>query len=56
MLLSLIQSIWTVVVMIIFFGIVWWAYSGHRKEAFDEAARLPLEDEVTIKPQSSKKE
>ena len=56
MLLSLIQSIWTVVVMIIFFGIVWWAYSGNRQGAFDEASRLPLEDDVTIKSQPADKE
>jgi cytochrome c oxidase cbb3-type subunit 4 len=47
--LSLIQSIWTVVVTVIFTGIVWWAYSSQRKDAFDEASRLPLEDEVTMR-------
>ena len=41
---TFIQSIWTVVVMITFLGIVAWAYSGKRKSAFDEAARLPFED------------
>lgn|GEM_PF-785965 len=39
------QSIWTIVVMITFLGIVVWAYSGKRKSAFDEAARLPFEDD-----------
>ena len=42
---SFIQSVWTIVVMVVFLGIVAWAYSGKRKSAFDEAARLPLEDE-----------
>ena len=42
--MSLILSIWTVVVFVIFIGIVFWAYSSKRKEGFDEAARLPLED------------
>lgn len=36
------RSIFTVLTFFIFLGIVWWAYSGHRKEAFDEAAMLPL--------------
>ena len=44
--LTFIQSVWTVVVMIIFLGIVWWAYSGSRKNAFDEAAQIPLEDDL----------
>jgi cytochrome c oxidase cbb3-type subunit 4 len=36
----------TVLAFIAFIGIVLWAYSRRRKEAFDEAARLPFtEDE-----------
>lgn len=31
--------------MVIFLGIVAWAWSGKRKAQFDEAARLPLEDD-----------
>ena len=42
---TFIQSIWTIVVMVTFLGIVAWAFSGKRKSAFDEAARLPFEDE-----------
>ncbi len=42
---TFIQSIWTIVVMVTFLGIVVWAYSGKRKSAFDEAARLPFEDD-----------
>lgn len=41
---TLFQSIWSIVVMITFLGIVFWAFSSHRKSAFDEAARLPFED------------
>ncbi len=47
MTLSTIQSIWTVVVMVIFFSIVLWAYSGRRQSDFDEAEQIPLEDEVS---------
>lgn len=40
------RSVITVVAFIAFIGIVVWAYSRRRKEAFDEAARLPFtEDE-----------
>ena len=45
---TLFQSLWTIVVMIIFLGIVWWAFSSKRKSAFDEAARVPFEDEPQI--------
>jgi cytochrome c oxidase cbb3-type subunit 4 len=31
--------------MAAFFGIVWWAYSAHRKKANDEAAHLPFDDD-----------
>ena len=45
---SLIQSIWTIVVMVLFVGIVIWAWSGKRKSRFDEAANIPfIEDDMT---------
>jgi len=44
---SMIQSIWTVVVLVLFVGIVIWAWSSKRKQDFDEAANIPFnEDEV----------
>ena len=44
---SMIQSVWTVVVLVLFVGIVIWAWSGKRKQDFDEAANIPFnEDEV----------
>jgi len=30
--------------LVVFIGIIVWAWSGKRKKAFDEAARIPLED------------
>ncbi|MGD2173138.1 MAG: cbb3-type cytochrome c oxidase subunit 3 [Gammaproteobacteria bacterium] len=42
---TFIQSVWTIVVMVTFLGIVAWAYSGKRKSSFDEAARLPFDEE-----------
>ena len=40
------HALWTVVLFIIFIAIVMWAWSSKRKKQFDEAARLPLEDDV----------
>ena len=39
------QGVITLVLMIIFIGIVLWAYSAKRKKSFDEAANLVLADE-----------
>jgi len=41
---TFLQSVWSIVVLITFLGIVAWAYSGKRKSSFDEAARLPFDD------------
>jgi len=43
-----VQAVWTVVAMAFFIGIVIWAYSGKRKKDFDEASRLPLDDDDEI--------
>ena len=39
------QSIWTLLVFVVFIGIVIWAYSDKQKAYFDEAAQLPLDDD-----------
>jgi cytochrome c oxidase cbb3-type subunit 4 len=44
------RSLITVLAFLSFIGIVLWAWSGKRKSAFDAAARLPLEEEETLKP------
>ncbi len=46
------RSILTVLVVIAFAGIVWWAYSDRRTKAFEEAARLPLDDDSPFVPDS----
>jgi cytochrome c oxidase cbb3-type subunit 4 len=43
---TLLHSIWTVLMFVLFIGIVAWAFSRKRKKNFDEAARLPLEDDA----------
>jgi len=35
----------TVVMLVAFLGIVFWAYSRKRRKAFDEAANLPFADD-----------
>jgi len=35
----------TLLLMVLFLGIVVWAFSSKRKKDFDAAARLPLEDD-----------
>jgi cytochrome c oxidase cbb3-type subunit 4 len=36
----------TLLLLILFLGIVFWAYSKRRKKSFDEAANLPFADEA----------
>jgi cytochrome c oxidase cbb3-type subunit 4 len=45
---SLIQSVWTILVMVLFVGIVIWAWSGKRRQQFDEAANIPFDDEDAL--------
>ena len=42
------RSLFTVLSFLAFVGIVWWAYSGRRKESFDAAARIPLEEDLPV--------
>lgn len=44
------RSIFTVLALIAFTGIVWWAYSDRRKQTYDEAARMPLDDDSPFVP------
>lgn len=39
------RSLFTVVTFAMFIGIIWWTYSGNRKQAFEEAALLPFTDD-----------
>lgn len=42
---AFLSSVMTVVMLVVFLGIVWWAWSAKRQAAFEAAARTPLEDE-----------
>jgi cytochrome c oxidase cbb3-type subunit 4 len=44
---STFSSVMTVVMLVVFLGIVAWAYSGKRRAQFDEAARVPFDDDAT---------
>ncbi|KPK19317.1 MAG: hypothetical protein AMJ67_05650 [Betaproteobacteria bacterium SG8_41] len=48
--LALARSIVTVAAFVTFIGIVVWAWSGARRERFEAAAKLPLEDDEPQRP------
>jgi cytochrome c oxidase cbb3-type subunit IV len=41
------RSALTVMLLVVFVGIVAWAWSRRNRAAFDEAARLPFPEETT---------
>ena len=53
--LASIHAWWTVLLLVVFIGIVIWAFSARRKKDFDEAARLPLDDDEELEPPRSRK-
>ena len=53
---SLILSIWTLVVLVLFVGIVMWAWSGKRKQRFDEAANIPFDEDDALSTGTTSKE
>ncbi|MDH3527729.1 MAG: cbb3-type cytochrome c oxidase subunit 3 [Gammaproteobacteria bacterium] len=53
---SLIQSVWTIVVLVLFVGIVLWAYSGKRRQHFEEASRIPFTEDTPAPTEKISKE
>ncbi len=53
---SIIQSVWTILVLVLFVGIVVWAWSGKRKQRFDEAANIPFEEDDDLPADTTSKE
>ena len=47
------RSLFTVLAFVAFVGIVWWAYSDRRKETYEAAAMLPLDDDGPFVPTGS---
>jgi cytochrome c oxidase cbb3-type subunit 4 len=44
-----ISGIVTAVFIVVFIGIVWWAYSKGNKSRFEDAGKLPFEDDTSAK-------
>ena len=47
---GVLHGLLTLLVMILFLGIVWWAFSSRQKKRFDEAANLPFADDEDHQP------
>ena len=44
----MISGIYTAVLLILFIGIVLWAWSGKRKEQFDHMSKMPLDEKEKV--------
>ncbi|TQV84835.1 cbb3-type cytochrome c oxidase subunit 3 [Exilibacterium tricleocarpae] len=44
--INTLRGLSTVLVMIAFVGVCWWAFSPRRKQRFKEAANLPFDDDA----------
>ncbi|UNU72950.1 cbb3-type cytochrome c oxidase subunit 3 [Moraxella nasovis] len=51
---GVLHSIATVLAVIAFFGIAWWAYSPKNKKRFEEDAQLVLDDITVSKSKHTK--
>ena len=47
--IAIFQSVWTIIVMLVFLSIVIWAYSRNRQTSFDKAARSLIDDDDSVK-------
>ena len=45
---SFLLSLWTVIAFVIFVGIFIWAWSGARKNDFEKAARMAMDDDKPV--------
>jgi len=39
------QGIGTILAMVAFLAVCWWAFSKHKKKDFEEASHLPFDDD-----------
>ncbi len=49
------SGVMTGILILVFIGIIAWAYSSRRRRDFEEAARIPLEDETPSEDQDDSK-
>jgi cytochrome c oxidase cbb3-type subunit 4 len=45
---TFVQSVWTVMAMVVFIGIVVWAYSRSKKADFEKAGRMAMDDDKPV--------
>ena len=45
---TFVQSVWTVMAMAVFIGIVIWAYSKRKKSDFEQAGRMAMDDDKPV--------
>ncbi len=50
--INVFRGVSTLLALLAFLGVVWWAYSGKNKERFEEDALLPFADDVSEGPTS----
>ena len=51
---AFVQSVWTVIALVVFIGIVIWAYSKRKKADFEEAGRMALNDDKPVQQSMNK--
>lgn len=51
---AFVQSVWTVIAMVVFIGIVIWAFSKRKKADFEEAGRMALNDDEPVQHSMNK--
>ena len=42
---GVVSGIVTIIFIVVFIGIVWWAYSKGNKQRFEDAGKLPFEED-----------
>lgn len=50
-----IQGIFTVIAMLAFLGVVWWAYRSANRRRFEEDALLPFLDDASDAPKAGER-
>jgi cytochrome c oxidase cbb3-type subunit 4 len=45
---AFVQSVWTVMAMVVFIGIIIWAFSKRKKSDFEKAGRMAMDDDKPV--------
>ena len=53
---GIVSGVFTALLIVVFMGIVAWAYSSRRRSTFEDAARLPLEEDSGAIPPGSRQQ